>query len=280
MDISAYRPSSIPTWSLLPALFMLVAISAYADGSRQQRPQVMIVGVAHFVSHRDVHNSKLADIMSPAHQEEIKTVVDNLLKFAPTKVMIEQPIGSETIGQQYQKYLAGDFTLGPNEVYQLGFRLAALAGDKAIYPIDTNTDFPFDLDAVKFSAKQYGQTGLLDEAETEVTATIVQHEGDLEEHGTILELLRYLNLTDTIDKNASWYMYIDRVGSGKDYAGADLVSYWYARNLHIFANMMRSIDSRTDRVVVFIGSGHVQQLSNYVRLSPDLELVDPEPYLK
>lgn len=252
---------------------------AHAAGADHGRVLVMIVGVSHFASHEDLHNSKFGDIMSPEHQRQIAEVVRSLARFHPTKVLIEQPYGDEKILAQYQRYLGGQFTLGTNEVYQLGFRLAATSGDKYIYPIDTNTDFPFDFDGVKASAKRHNQAAVLATAQTRA-APLIQRENELEQHGTIQELLRYLNTPAALDANASWYMYVDRVGAGKDYAGADLVSYWYARNLHIYANVMRSIDSPDDRIVILLGAGHVPQLKEYVRLSPDLELVDPEPYLK
>lgn len=163
-------------------------------------------------------------------------------------------------------------------MYQLGFGLAALSGNKDIYPIDTNTDFPFDFDGVKASAQRHGQTAILAAMKAHVQP-LISHSDYLEQHGTITELLRYLNTQAALDANASWYMYVDQIGSGRNYAGADLVSYWYARNLHIYANIRHSIGSADDRVVVLMGAGHVPQLKEFVRLSPDLKLMDPEPYL-
>lgn len=263
-------------------VFLLICVihsPAYAAGTDAHRIPVMIVGLSHFASHEDLHNSKLADIMSPEHQREIREIVRNLARFHPTKVMIEQPYGDAKIVRQYRRYLKGRFMLGTNEVYQLGFRLAAISGNKSIYPIDTNTDFPFDFDGVKASAARHGQTAILSAAEAHVSQ-LIQRTNELEQHGTIGDLLHYLNTPAALDANASWYMYVDRIGSGKDYAGADLVAYWYARNLYIYANVMRSIDSPHDRALILLGAGHAAQLREYLRLSPDLELVDPEPYLK
>lgn len=270
---------SIASTALITLLACLIPLRAQGTDASAARIPVLIVGVSHFASHMDLHNSKLADILSPEHQRQITEIVRNLARFHPTKVMIEQPYGDQKIVDLYRRYLHGQFTLGTNEVYQLGFRLAALSGNESIYPIDTNTDFPFDFGGVKASAKRHGQEGVLAAAEGHV-APLIERENELEQHGTIQQLLHDLNTPAALDGNASWYMYVDRVGAGKDYAGADLVSYWYARNLHIYANMMRSIDSPRDRVVIFIGAGHVPQLREYVRLSPDLELIDPEPYLK
>jgi hypothetical protein len=106
------------------------------------------------------------------------------------------------------------------------------------------------------------------------------NEKELMEKGTMLDLVRYLNTDEAIDRNASWYLYVDRIGSGNEYPGADLVSHWNARNLHIFANILRLADSSDDRVVVFIGAEHVKLLRDRVKLSPDVEFVEPRLFME
>jgi hypothetical protein len=192
--------------------------------------------------------------------------------------MIEAPFGEEKFQERYLAYLQGNYQLGANEIYQFGFRLAALAKNPRIYPVDTTQVFPFDFDAVKKSAEQNRQSRILDDGDAATEPSRAETDR-LVEKGTILDLIRDLNTPKAIDGNASWYLYADRVGAGSDYAGAELVSNWYARNLHLFANVMHYADSPDDRVVVFIGAGHVKLLKDCVKLSPDLEFVDPGPYL-
>lgn len=279
-------PPSTRVAKLLCAPFALLFTTAgsapgvHAADAPAQRTQVMIVGVAHFVSRHDVHNASLSDILGPEHQKQIQEVLDDLARFKPTKVMIEKPYGDATYAQQYRQYLKGDYVLGGNEIYQLGFRLAALAKDASIYPIDTPDDdsFPFDYQGLLAADQQHGQKLIV--AAEEHWKPFLQRQDDLEQHGTIPDLLRYLNTPEALEFNASWYTYADRIGADKDYKGADVVSNWYARNLHMFANIMRSIGSPEDRVVVLVGQGHGYLLRDLVRLSPDLELVDAEAYLK
>ena len=272
-------------YTALFTLLLYVAGSgtvAAVGTARNTRIPVMIVGVSHFVSRHDVHNSQLTDIMSPERQQQIQLVVQKLARFKPTKVMIEQPYGDEKIVHEYRQYLDGSFALGTNEVFQLGFRLAAQAKNTSVYPNDTTDTakrFPFDSDKLAESARQHNETAILDAKNAHLTP-LLGRQGAIEQHGTILELLRYLNSSHALDLSAASYMYDDRIGAGDDYAGAELVSYWYARNLHIFVNITHLVDAADDRVVVLIGAGHSEQLREYVRLSPDLELVDPESYLK
>lgn len=264
---------------LLGLLSVGLTMSAIADTNDTHRIPVLIIGIGHLVAHRDVYNQTIDDPLGTDRQKQIITAMNNIAQFHPTKVLVEANYGDPAIVQRYQQYLNGTYTLGPNEIYQYGFRLAAMSHNKSIYPIDTVKDFPFDFDSVTAAAKKYGQTSILESMKGNV-APMLAAEDTVVKTGTILQWLAFLNEPRMLDINASWYMYVDRVGSGNDYPGADLVSYWYARNLHIFANIARTIDSPDDRIVVFIGQGHAAQLRDYVRLSPDMQLIDPEQYLE
>ena len=236
------------------------------------------MGVDHLGKKHDVHNSPDIDSLAPERQVEIKTVIEGIARFKPTKVMVERDFGDAKTTGEYQQYLQGKFELGANEVYQYGFRLAALAHDPAIYPIDTKQDFPFDYPATQASAEKHGQKPILDAAEAEL-APYLKQLNELVLHGTIGDVLRYLNDPKSSAMNGGWYPYMARVGDGDDYAGADMVSSWYARNVHIYANILRDT-SPGDRVVVFIGAGHLPALRWMIQQSPDLELLDTEEYLR
>lgn len=240
----------------------------------------MIVGVAHLVARADLHNATWSeDALRLRMQAQIKTITGRLAAFRPTKVMVEGDVTNPVFAERYKAYLAGSYALGTNEVYQLGFRLAAMSHNTTIYPIDTHGGFPFEYDSVKASAAIHGQTALLGAADASDKPDR-DRENAFESHGALLDLLRYLNSPESLRANAAWYMYIDRIGdAGNDYAGANLVSFWYARNLHMFANIMHSVVPG-DRVVVFVGAGHAARLRPLVELSPDLRLVEPDRYLR
>lgn len=65
---------------------------------------------------------------------QIQDAMDHIARFRPTVVMLEAPFGSTVIASRYRAYLAGQYTLGPNEVYQFGFRLARIAGAQSVFP--------------------------------------------------------------------------------------------------------------------------------------------------
>jgi len=270
---------------LFHALTVTALLTFAASGSAQspsqesRRSKVMIVGISHLVAKQDLHNFDLGDPMSPKMQTQIADVMRHLVLFRPTKVTIEAEFSNQIIRQEYLDYLAGKFRLGPNENYQYGFRLAWLAHNKAIYPVDAQ-GFPFEFEKMQTFAKSHGQQSILDSANAENFAGFQKGMDAAIRTGDLLTILRFLNTPDALRENEGWYLVVDKIGAGAEYPGADLVSNWWARNLHIFANLLRSIDSPDDRVVMFIGQGHAAILRQFVKDSPDLELIDPGEYLK
>lgn len=273
-DFSTHLALLLATTSLC---FCLAAPVSAAETDRSPA-RILLVGIDHLGKKHDVHNSPSINPLAPDRQAQIKAVIEGIARFKPNKVMVERDFGDAKTISEYQQYLQGHFTLGGNEVYQYGFRLAAMAHNPSIYPIDTIQDFPFDYEGMLASADKHGQKQILDAGEAEL-APYLKHMDELVLHGTIGDELRYLNEPKSLAMNGGWYTYAARIGDGSDYAGADLVSTWYARNVHIYANMMRNIKPG-DRVVVFIGAGHAPSLRWMIQQSPDLELMDAEEYLR
>ncbi len=259
------------------AIALLLVPAQVCSQGGAAKPQVMIVGVAHLVAKNDLHNATWRDdSLAAPMQAQIATVVSRLATFRPTKVMIEADPNDPKYVERYKAYLAGAYRLGPNEDDQFGYRLAAITRNPTIYPIDA-VNFSFDYPTVVASAKRNNDNDFLAQAESHVQ-WLVARSNALERDDRLRDLLRFLNTPQALDANAAWYMYVNRVGSARDFAGADLVASWYARNLHILANITRAL-MPGDRAVVFIGQGHAALLRPWVELSPFLEDVDPEPYL-
>lgn len=240
----------------------------------------MILGVAHLVARRDVHNSVFEDSpLSPKRQAQVAEIVERLARFRPTKVLVEMEMGDPVLKRQYREYLAKKFALPANEVYQFGFKLAAHAGNGTIYPIDAQGPSLID-DTTQSGKRIYAYlTKHFSDVDDAVFNRYLARDDDLEKHGTYLELLRFLNTDAAIRANASAYSVIDGMGRNVDDAGAAYVSQWYARNCYIFSNIL-SVIRPGDRVVVMMGQGHEYLLREFVRLNPHLRDVDPLEYLK
>lgn len=241
--------------------------------------EIMIVGVAHLAAKADLHNSTWGqDSLGPAMQTQIIEVIARIRRFHPTKVMIEADPTNPAFVQRYRSYLDGKYALSSNENDQFGYRLAALEHLPTIFPIDTHTDFPFDYDAVKAAAKKYHQEALLDAANAHM-APLIATSNALEKQNRLLDVLQYMNTQGALDENAAWYLYVNAIGNASsNYSGANLTSLWYARNLHILANIMQPV-RQGDRVVVFLGQGHAAELDPLLLRLPNVQFIDPETYL-
>ena len=240
----------------------------------------MIVGVSHLVAKRDIHNSVYTDSpLSAKRQAQIDDIVARLARFHPTKVLIEAPLGDRKYPDEYREYLAGQFTLGANEVYQYGFKLAARSRNRTIYPVDTWGPPLYDDNSP--SGKRidgYLMKHFNDVKDLESDAEIAR-DHYLQLHGTYLDELRYLNTDGAIRANAAWYSIFVGMGREANDAGAAYVAQWYSRNCYIFSNIL-SVVRPGDRVVVLMGQGHEYLLREFVRLNPNLTYVDPLQYLK
>lgn len=263
------------------ALSLLPLVAAPVAAAQAPKAEVLIVGVEHLARHRDIYNNVYTNSpLSAERQAQITDIVTRLARFHPTKVLIEKSFRDQKkYADQYRRYLSGRFTLGADEVYQYGFRLAARSGNATIYSIDTwGPAVHDDSSPAGKRIDAYLETHLTGVEDPEFHA-LVAHDYYLEQHGTYLDELRYLNTDGAIQANASWYSILDGMGRNADNAGTSYVAQWYTRNCYIFSNVLRVIRPG-DRVVLFMGQGHKYLLREFVRLNPGLVYIDPLEYLK
>jgi hypothetical protein len=67
--------------------------------------------------------------------------------------------------------------------------------------------------------------------------------------------------------------------SDEKHIGIDWVQGWYSRNLRIYANLVRLIESADERVLVVYGAGHVTLLTQFLRDSGLYKVESPLTYL-
>ena len=103
-----------------------------------QPAQVMLFGTFHFKdAGLDTVKVKDIDIFTEANQAYLEALTQRLQGFKPTRVLLEySPESDELVNERYREYLAGNYELGANEIYQLGFRIAKLAGHERVYSFD------------------------------------------------------------------------------------------------------------------------------------------------
>ena len=234
------------------------AVLALSTGSWAQsdgRPEILVVGTYHMSNPgHDIANMQADDVLSPKRQQEIAQLIEALKKFHPTKIAIEAPVGSQRVAQEYSDYLAGKYTLSRNETNQIGYRLAKELGHRSVYPVDVDGDFPW-LRVVNY-AKANTLTAKVDAMLADTNAS-VKEDGDFLQSHTVVEMLERMNSDAREARDFAWYYECARLGEPYEYAGPDLLAAWYQRNIRIYNNIVKLIESPSDRILVIYGNGHL-----------------------
>ncbi len=244
-----------------------------------ERPHLMIVGCGHWSNPgKDAITVQYDDMLAPERQGQIVDVVARLARFQPTKVALEVMTDTEdALNDDYRHYRNGSLVLSANERHQLGFRLAARMKHDRIFGIDWHDlerAIPWD-DAIAF-ALAHDQCGLV----APFTETDEQRQANEARESerlcamSVRDQLLEMNADASLDSGNRIYMDLARVGRGRNYIGADVVLRWYERNLKIFANLARLIDSPMERILVVIGNGHRPLLTHFA-LSSGAFSLDP-----
>jgi hypothetical protein len=234
---------------------------------------------------RDVHNTRADDVLAPARQREIAEVARLVERYRPTKVMVEAPPSAQArLDAEFAASCHGDRPLGPDEVEQLGYRIACDLGLPGVVGVDWNDLGPIaDESSVDYiaSIERHGQQAQRARDMATGTANAARDQAVLD-GGSIGDMLRHLNAPAWLESNAHAYFRIGLYGTADDATGADWVMLWHGRNLRIFNNIVRAT-ARGDRVLVVYGAGHGNLLRQYAgesgfyRLEDTLRWLDPNP---
>lgn len=238
---------------------------------------ILILGVYHMANPGlDEVNSLADDVLTPKRQKEIENLCKQLARFQPTKIAIEAPYHDSYWPNLYQKYRGGQYTLGRNEIEQIGFRLAKRMNLPTVYGID------FQMYANGLTPSEMEQRGQPTSAKSHrVEPSQASPEEQLLRQSTVTEYLAYLNSASEIQKNHEGYMTsLLPTDDPAIYSKADLVANWYKRNLRILANINRITEPGKDRVLVIIGAGHLKLLREFAADAPYFDEVDTESFLK
>lgn len=255
------------------------------------RADIMLLGMFHFDDPGlDSYRPQFPwDPMSAAHQREIEQVVERLAEFGPTRIAVEWPIARQAaLDAAYAAYVQGSRELGPNEVQQIGFRLAKQLGHDRVYAVDvqgrayepgmTDADYNAHLARLMEGADP-AIIGRQQRLEVRYTA-LHRMSDSLKTTMPLADYLTAQNAPERLLRGHGQYLIGGfRVGRDDDYLGPDMRTRWYNRNLRIFHNFQR-ITEPSDRVLVVIGWGHVPILRHAVEASPEFRLVDVARFLQ
>lgn len=253
--------------------FTLIAGNVFAQQDKTtdaSEIQIMVLGTFHFHHAPDYFN-----IMSEQSQEEVKTVIESLAEFKPTKIALEASYkDSSKFDSLYKKYKAGRHQLNNNERQQLGFRLADRFDHKTVYAVDYILRWPYG--EVMGWAEEHAPEFM--EFYQEWKETMDQYEEPLYRKATVTEHLQWLNSAEYRDLLKEVRMRRMELGAGSNFMGVKPISSSYERNLKIFANIMKHAEPG-DRIIAIFGASHGYFLREFVQMHPDTKLVETLDYL-
>jgi hypothetical protein len=223
---------------------------------------VLLLGLFHFDKPGlDAVKYKPIDVMRPDTQAYLLGLAERLARFAPTKVLLEFPESrDEFINRRYAEFRAGKAELPRNEVYQIGFRVARLAGLERVHGFDTPAP-PQDLKLWAYLPQEpVAQARLMALIGAESRRLQALHET-----GSLKDILILSNTDEEDRRNKGFYMLLNAVGADKRlFHGADASADWWHRNLRMYALVQRHA-AAGERVLVIAGSGHTALLREFLR---------------
>jgi hypothetical protein len=249
--------------------------------------KVMILGSPHFDLGNNASDWKPKtelDMLSSVKQKEIEQVVQLVQKFKPTKICIEwMPDQDSAFLKRYRDYLGGKFTLKTGEYYQLGFRLAKMMGHEKLYCIDNRPKQPESLleiddwDKYIVEATERSDKGKYDALNEKFNNYL----DSVKYFMPLKDYLLFLN-SDEVKKETKrlWFTGLVHVGNKSTYAGADLTSNWYQRNIRIFSNVKKLCSQPEERILIIYGYGHAFVLEEAFKASKEFEVVPLRNILK
>lgn len=237
---------------------------------RSQKIEVMVVGTFHFH-----HAPEFYDITAPSKQKELKSVINSLAEFQPTKIALEASYkDSAKFDSLYKQYRAGNHQLTSNERQQLGFRLADRFNHITVYPIDHQQPWPYGEVMGWANENSPDFLKIYDEWKNSMNS----YQDSLYNHAALTDILKWLNSEEHNKRLDEIRIQRSTLGKASNYVGVKTLTSSYNRNLKIFANLVRYAEAG-DRIIVIYGSGHNNFLKKFVQMHPDTKLVETLDYL-
>ncbi len=238
--------------------------------------EVMVFGTTHFGN----------EILAEDTQKEIEKLIDALTKYNPTKIVVEwEPEKFEAANKDYHAYLNRMFDISqkPNEVYQIGFRLAQKMNHDSIYLFDNKTEFIGSLEDFSFkSFSDYAKKeddGFYNKNEALLIHTFEKN-ASLLNSVPLYNRLTLMNSPEFQKINSQrMHMYEVRVGIQKNWLGPDWLGRWYRRNVRMMSNVLK-MNEQGDKILIIVGDNHKWTLDMLFENAPEFKVKSSWELLK
>ncbi len=239
--------------------------------------KVMMMGVFHFANPgKDMVKSGVINVMTSENQAYLNGLATRLAGFHPTAVLIEcEPADQVKIDEKFAAFRKGSFAMTSNEDFQIGFRVAKVAGIDKVTCFDEGNvgwDAQPMFDYIK---KNEPKT---QEALDAVYKSMSERENREQATMSLPQLLKLTNETARDRENKDLYIRTNAVDAGGSFAGADASASWWHRNFRMYANVQKAA-APGNRVLVIAGAGHTAILKDLLAIDSQRQSEDVNSYL-
>ncbi|MEL7451479.1 MAG: DUF5694 domain-containing protein [Pseudomonadota bacterium] len=249
-------------------LLALLAGTAFAQESQKELPpaEVLLIGTFHFSNPgHDVVKTDVIDVTSSESQAYLEALSQRIADLDPTAVLLEyDPANQAKRQEEFLAYKAGDFALPVNEIYQLGFRIAKLAGLDSVAAFDER-EIGWEAGAL---FERINASAALKAKVDGLVAQITEDTNRRQATLPLGELLKVHNDAGEDRLNRGFYVMTNDIGAGDDFVGADAAASWWRRNFRMYARIQKHATPGS-RVVVIGGQGHTAILRGLLADDPD-----------
>lgn len=231
----------------------------------KHKPRVLVLGTFHMSDYDEFHSKN--------RQDEIEEVIAKVLNFKPTKIAVEMVADKNIdLNNKYKQYISGDYILEMNEIYQVGFRVASNLGHEQLYAVDWMGEAEMDYVVVEKWLK---------ENQPELFKEIFEglYLPELTSNKSVLDYYRELNDPSWLNQLHKLYLNMARIGNFDNYVGVKWLSWWYKRNLIIYSNLTRLIDSEEESILLIVGGSHSSIITKFLEESEAFRIAKPLIYL-
>ena len=274
--------------SILLLLFTGCLGSSHAQPERIKHPvEVMTLGTFHFAYPNldafQTAEEDQVDVLKEPWQSEIIAIAKAVEAFNPTVIAVERdPSRQQFTDSLYKEYRGGRWELTKNEIYQLGFRLAANLGLDKVYCVDDmGRHYPEILEIFGNETRMAAfEDYYMNSPNLQYVHARIEGRQKV---SSIKEELLYYNTPEVINQALSYYLlhpfqYEEEAG---DFTGVDFeTGRWFNRNLRIFRNVQRIPVGPDDRILLIVGAEHLNLLNYFFEISAEFQFVSPLPFLE
>ena len=257
--------------------------------SNTEQIQVLTLGTFHFsFPNLDVEKTEdddQIDVLDAKYQKEIELIVDKLVKFKPTKIVIErEPEYQNKYDSLYQSYLDNNHKLSRSEEQQIGFRLAKRLGLKYLYCADAWGEDYEDVKNLIDGKDSIEMQKFEDFFYNNPDSLLLSYRNEKQIFKTqgILAELKRINTDSELNKSLGDYLvgiFKYETPENKQFGVDFTTGWWFNRNLRIFRNIQRIDATSEDRILVIYGAGHMNLLNIFFEASPEYQLLKVNDYL-